>query len=205
VTPAGTAAGADVRAVTRTPAQTQRDFRVLVGALARPGTVGRLDAPPGAPAVTVPVAGLADVEVPLGVWARPGDERWVSALYAATGAPYAEPAAARMVLALRPPGPDELRALPRGDALHPEHGARLVAAVRALRTAGEPGDVVLTLRGPGVADTATLAVAGLDAEVFRALHEINDGYPAGVDTFLVAADGAVAGLPRTTRIEMGER
>lgn len=203
--PGSAAAGADVRAVTRGPGETQRDFRVLVGVLARPGTVERLDAPAGAPAATVPVAGLADVEVPLAVWARPGDERWAAALYAATGAPYAEPEAARMVLALRPPVPDELRALSRGDALEPELGTRLVIAVTALRTAPEPADVTLTLRGPGVQDTATLAVAGLDADVFSTLHEINDDYPAGVDTFLVAADGAVAGLPRTTRIEMGDR
>ncbi|HEY3681779.1 MAG TPA: phosphonate C-P lyase system protein PhnH [Streptosporangiaceae bacterium] len=198
----GTAAGADVRAVARTAEQTQVDFRVLLDALSRPGTIGRLDAPAGAPAATVPAAGLADVEVRLAVYARPGDQRWAAAVYAATGAPYAGPEEARMVLALRPPTPDELRALPRGDALAPELGARLVIAVGALRHSPEPGDVALTLRGPGVRDTAALAVSGLDAAVFAALEEVNAGFPAGVDTFLVAADGTVAGLPRTTRIEI---
>lgn len=199
------AAGADVREIRRVPERTQKDFRVLAGVLARPGTIGRLTGLPSAPAAVVPAAGLADVEVPLAVLAAPGDQRWAAAAHAATGAPYAEPDAARMVLALRPPEPDELRKLPRGDALAPEHGCRLIIAVTALRATPEHGDVVLTLRGPGVDGTATLSVAGLDAAVFGTLHEINDDYPAGVDTFLVAADGTVAGLPRTTRIEMGNR
>ncbi|WP_433430835.1 phosphonate C-P lyase system protein PhnH [Nonomuraea sp. CA-141351] len=189
--------GVHVRAMTPTPAQAQADFRALLNALSRPGVldaVGRADGPP---ALTV-AAGLADVEVPTAVLTDSGDEHWARALHLATSAPVAPPEAARMVVALRPPTAAEIAAMRRGDALHPEHGTRLIAAVTTL---GEEG-VGLALRGPGVPGTRRLRVAGLPRAVFAALAEANAGFPAGIDTFLVAGDGTVAGLPRSTRIEI---
>ncbi|MFC7583667.1 phosphonate C-P lyase system protein PhnH [Nonomuraea antimicrobica] len=148
-----------------------------------------------------------------------------------------------MVVALRAPTAAEIAGLPRGDALHPEHGTRLIAAVAGLAVAGPseaglsesalsesalseaglldaglavadgdvPGDrlsgaegpeTVLTLSGPGVPGTRRLRVAGLHRDVFAALAAANAAFPAGIDTFLVARDGTVAGLPRSTRIEI---
>jgi alpha-D-ribose 1-methylphosphonate 5-triphosphate synthase subunit PhnH len=182
----------------RNPRQSQRDFRVLLDVLARPGTTGRLAVTDGVPAATIPVAGLADVEVPLAVLADAGDERWIRPLYVVTGAPAAEPAAARLVLALRPPSAAEIAVLPRGDALNPERGARLVIAVAGL--ADGQGGSELLLSGPGVQGERLITVRGLPRETIAALAEANAAFPAGVDTFLVAPDGAVAGLPRTTRI-----
>ncbi|MDF5757073.1 phosphonate C-P lyase system protein PhnH [Spongiactinospora sp. TRM90649] len=203
-----TAPTAAPRGVRRDPGRSQRDFRTLLDVLSRPGRVGRLEVDGEAPAATIPVAALADVEVPLAVLAGAGQERWEHALRVATGAPPAEPGSARMVLALRPLTAAEIAALPRGDASHPELGARLVAAVDALLPgpAAGPGDTMLTLRGPGVDGEATLAVRGLDEQAARALATANADFPAGIDTFLVAPDGAVAGLPRSTRITLrGER
>ncbi|MGP4097489.1 phosphonate C-P lyase system protein PhnH [Nonomuraea sp. KM90] len=227
--------GVHVRAVTPTAARAQADFRALLNVLSRPGVldvVGRTDGP----AALAVAAGLADVEVPTAVLAAPGAEHWARVLHLATSAPPAAPAEARMVVALRPPTAEEIAALPRGDALHPERGTRLIVAVTGLSSqeAGErnvpgpqvpgpqvpgpqvpgpqvPGPqvpgaegpgVVLVLSGPGVPGTRRLRVTGLAREVFAALAAANAGFPAGVDTFLVAADGTVAGLPRSTRIEI---
>ncbi|MFI7614593.1 phosphonate C-P lyase system protein PhnH [Nonomuraea terrae] len=214
--------GAYVRAVTPTAARAQADFRVLLDVLSRPGVLGRVGRGDG-PAALAVAAGLADVEVPTAVLTAPGEEHWAQALHLGTSAPPAAPQAARMVVALRPPAAEEVAALPRGDALHPEFGARLIAAVTALEgegpvpsapegegpvpsapeVAGARGpEVVLTLSGPGVPAARRLRVAGLPPEVFAALAAANADFPAGVDTFLVAADGTVAGLPRSTRIEI---
>lgn len=211
-----TASGERVRALVRAPRASQADFRVLLDALARPGTVGRLDGVPGVPPALIPAAGLADVEVPLavldgpggdgsgGVGAGPDRDGWAAALYAATGAPPASPETARMVVALRQITPEEIASLPRGDALAPELGARLVLAVRGLGTVDPAprGGTTLELSGPGVPGTRRLAVAGVAPEVFEALARANAVFPAGIDTFLVAGDGGVAGLPRGARIAL---
>jgi alpha-D-ribose 1-methylphosphonate 5-triphosphate synthase subunit PhnH len=194
--------GVYVRAVTLTAAQAQADFRVLLDVLSRPGTVGSVGCEEG-PAALAVAAGLADVEVSTSVLTAPGDEHWAQALHLATAAPPAPPEEARMVVALRPPSASEIAALPRGDAMHPEDGTRLIAAVATLAQDGpvESG-VVLALSGPGVPGTRRLRVTGLPSEVFAALADANAAFPAGIDTFLVAEDGTVAGLPRSTRIEI---
>ncbi|MBI0385230.1 phosphonate C-P lyase system protein PhnH, partial [Streptomyces albiflaviniger] len=49
-----------------------------------------------------------------------------------------------------------------------------------------------------------LAVRGLIEETAAALAAANAAFPCGMDVFLVAADGSVAGLPRTTRVRRPE-
>lgn len=196
-----TAAGSLVRALTLAPDTAQADFRALLGALARPGTLETITLVPGVPPALTVAAGLADVEVPLCVLAEEPEEEQARALHLATSAPGAGLGEARMVVALRPPAEDEIAALSRGDALHPELGARLILAVTGLSDADGTG-TALTLSGPGVPGTRRIHVAGPPPEVFRALAAANTAFPAGVDTFLVAADGTVAGLPRSAHISI---
>ncbi|MEU4657536.1 phosphonate C-P lyase system protein PhnH [Streptomyces sp. NPDC023723] len=192
-----------VRDLRRSPRRSQRDFTALLDVLARPGRVRRLDAPAGAPAAAVAACGLIDVEVPTHVLTgpNPDDAAWAEAVHAATGAPRADLPDARTVLALRPLTAADVAALHRGSPLDPETGARVFARVAALDGPG-PHDVRLSLTGPGVPDGTerVLAVRGLSAGTVSALADANAAYPAGVDLFLVADDGSVAGLPRSTRV-----
>jgi alpha-D-ribose 1-methylphosphonate 5-triphosphate synthase subunit PhnH len=152
------------------------------------------------PPAAVVAGGLADVDVALAVLTDTPADPGPAALYAATGASQAPPATAHLVVALRTPTPAEILALARGDALHPEFGCRLIIAVEALGAAQSP--VTLRLQGPGVDGESELGITGVPAGVFEALVAANAEFPAGVDTFLVAADGKVAGLPRSTRIQI---
>ena len=179
----------------------QQVFRVLLDVLARPGTVrdlpgGVLDA--GVPAAVLAPLALADLEVSLAVL-EPAGAGWADALRAATGARPAPPERADMVLALRPPRPDEVRGLRRGTPDRPDLACRLVLACDRL---DRDGAVVVELTGPGVDGTAHLGIGGVPVEVVEALVAVNQRYPLGVDTFLVAADGRVVGLPRSTRIRV---
>jgi alpha-D-ribose 1-methylphosphonate 5-triphosphate synthase subunit PhnH len=196
-------AGAMAGALRRSPAESQRDYTVLLDVLARPGKRGVLRVPDGVPPAALAAAGLVDVEVPLCVLADPAQEGgWDAAVHAASNAPRSELEFARAVLALRAVTPAEVACLPRGDALNPERGARLFASVAGL-TDGSAG-VRLRLAGPGIPGERTLGVQGLPAAVFTALAAANSAFPLGIDTFLVAADGTVAGLPRTTRVHLEE-
>jgi alpha-D-ribose 1-methylphosphonate 5-triphosphate synthase subunit PhnH len=179
----------------------QRVFRVLLDALSRPGTVGTLpsdvlgvEAPA---ALLVPLA-LADLEVSLAVL-EPSAPGWVGGLATATGARPASVERADLVVGLRAPRPDEVRGLRRGTADRPDLGCRLVLACTAL---GASGEVVCDLTGPGVEGTVELGVSGLPVETVEAIVAVNRRFPLGVDTFLVAADGRVAGLPRSTQVRI---
>ncbi|WP_052488406.1 phosphonate C-P lyase system protein PhnH [Streptomyces sp. 150FB] len=209
-TPSVLGAGARIGALRRGARESQRDFTTLLDVLARPGKIGRLDVPDAVPAAAAAACGLIDVEVTLHVLTAEGEDArgWGDAVHAATSAPRAELDAARTVVALRPLSGAEIAVLHRGDALNPEQGARLFAAVDTLTDGGSAGGVladgetVLLLSGPGVPGERRFGVRGLPMAVIEALTAVNSGFPLGVDTFLVAADGAVTGLPRTTRVRV---
>lgn len=185
-------------------------FRAALAALARPGRIGRW--PDGVPATVPPellvALALADLEVAVVLLEPDGPDRWDPVVRAATGARSAASLAdADIVIARRAPTPGELSRIRTGDAVAPERGARLVLACTGLHRvdAGMAGDGVagtvrLRLVGPGAADGRVVAVQGLDPAVFVTLSEMNRAFPAGIDTWLVAPDGAVVGLPRTTSI-----
>jgi alpha-D-ribose 1-methylphosphonate 5-triphosphate synthase subunit PhnH len=192
----------------------QAAFRRLLTALSEPGRIVQL--PPvetagGGPALTVPLA-LATPETPLAVLTAGEDPGWAVALTRATGAPVGQPEQAGMVVALRPPTPDEVRILRRGRADAPELGARLVIACTSLADAGgahapplpagrDPRvAATVELTGPGVPGMRAVVVDGVPVEVFEALVTVNRARPAGVDTFLVDGSGRVVGLPRSTRL-----
>ena len=178
----------------------QATFRVLLDVLAHPGRVRRL--PDGAPGDGVPAAlavplALADLGQSVAVVGA-GAPRWSDHLVTAVSCRIAAPRDADQVVVLDGADPELVLSLRRGDALAPERGCRLALACDALGA----GALELALRGPGVPATASLRVGGLRADVATAIAEANRHFPAGVDTFLVAADGSVAGLPRSTTIEV---
>jgi len=190
--------GARTSALRRSPEQSRQDFTTLLDVLSRPGKIGRLDVPDGVPGTALAACGLLDVEV--GTHVLADDQDWAEAVHVATKAPRAHLREARTVIALRPVTADEVAGLSRGSAIDPEYGTRLFTPVESVGF----GATVLSLHGPGIRGERRLAVDGLPVEVIEALVAANAGFPAGIDTFLVAADGSVVGLPRTTRIGIGD-
>jgi alpha-D-ribose 1-methylphosphonate 5-triphosphate synthase subunit PhnH len=94
------------------------------------------------------------------------------------------------------PAPHELRALRRGTADHPEHGALVALPVDAF----EWGRAI-QLSGPGVPDVATLRAEGLPVEVFETLASINADFPCGIDCLLLAPTW-LAAIPRSSTIQI---
>ena len=176
----------------------QRTFRALLDALAHPGR--RIALPDGAgtpPALLVPLA-LADLGQRVAVVGA-DVARWAEHLSGATSCALAEPADADQVVVLDGATADLVDSLRRGTALAPEEGCRLVLACQAL---GSDGDVGLELRGPGVDGRTQVHVDGISTDVFTAIRAANASFPAGIDTFLVAADHTVVGLPRSLAMEV---
>jgi alpha-D-ribose 1-methylphosphonate 5-triphosphate synthase subunit PhnH len=53
-----------------------------------------------------------------------------------------------------------------------------------------------------VKNLTTLTIVGLDARYIEERSQANKFYPLGIDVFLVDADGRVAGIPRTSAVEV---
>ncbi|MET0910227.1 MAG: phosphonate C-P lyase system protein PhnH [Ilumatobacteraceae bacterium] len=202
--------GVDATTIARArlhPDESRRVFRVLVDALANPGRTYRLphDVVGRAPMALVPMLAMCDIEVSIAV--HPDRHDWAGAVTVATGAPSGELEDAEWVAFLTPPTPQVLALLDPGSTYEPERGTRIAVAVHALvtvddRHAAPAGATVIRLSGPGVAGHADLAVGGVPASVFDSLAAINADFPAGLDTWLLSADGRVAAIPRSSSIEV---
>jgi alpha-D-ribose 1-methylphosphonate 5-triphosphate synthase subunit PhnH len=180
------------------PADAQQVFRTVLEALARPGTPMALPTEllsVLAPAVT-PIVALADSTTGVCVLENPGG-RWADAIATATAAPIWPAEMARLVVGLRPVSDDEVRGFTRGSARAPEDAALVALGVRDLHG----GPRKWTLSGPGVCGSATVAPRGVPAGFVAARADAVAAYPAGIDILLVADDGRVVGLPRTTTID----
>jgi alpha-D-ribose 1-methylphosphonate 5-triphosphate synthase subunit PhnH len=66
---------------------------------------------------------------------------------------------------------------------------------------GDGGRLWLRLSGPGVPATRAIIVTGLPAGFTAARRRLVAGFPAGADLLLIAPDGAMTGLPRTTTLQ----
>ena len=64
----------------------------------------------------------------------------------------------------------------------------------------EGGRLWLRISGPGVPGTRAIIVTGLPAGFAAARSRLVAGFPAGADLLLIAPDGAMTGLPRTTEV-----
>lgn len=188
-----------IRRIGRDAEDSQRDYRQLIEVMGRPGTIAAIEVVAGIPPVITLAAGLADVDVSVAVL----DEDWERPFIVATGATRAPAASAQHVVATRPLTISQLADVERGDALHPERGARVFAAVAGLgdATGADAPTTRLTLSGPGIVGETELAVDGLPAELFDALAVANVDFPAGIDLILVAADGRIAAIPRSAHIQ----
>ena len=179
----------------------QSVFRAVMDAMARPGTVQVIgaDLRPPAPlnvAAAAVLLTLADADTP--VWlgqdlAR--DDAVKGWLSFQTGAPLASlPSEAVFAIAANAAALPSLSSFALGTQEYPDRSTTLILQVETL-TEGE----TLTLRGPGIKDTQTIAPRPMPGHFDMQWRENNALYPRGIDIILAAPD-AVACLPRTTRI-----
>lgn len=180
--------------------QSQRVFRAIMQAQARPGTIADLadvTAPaPGAlhRAAAAVALTLCDRDTP--VWFSPAftDIAIANWLRFHCGSPLVEtPAKSAFAFADRETAP-ALSALNIGEPRYPDRSTTLVLMCDAL-----DGGAPLQMTGPGILDTKTIAPLGLPDSVLQERAALHDQFPLGIDVLLVA-DARVMAWPRTTRI-----
>lgn len=179
----------------------QRIFRAVLGAMARPGTVHAIGDAPAAPKplwpATVAVClSLVDLDTPLWLDAAADTGAVRDHLRFHCGCPLVDrPETASFAVIAAPGDMPPLDRFAIGDPEYPDRSATLI--VQAARLTGG-ADRRLT--GPGIRDHAHLDAAGLPGAFWAWLRDNNRLFPLGVDVVLTAPEG-IAALPRTTRVE----
>ena len=173
----------------------QRVFRCVLQATAQPGKLFALPPTGVAPREAVALT-LLDHEVAFcAVGGPPEDAERISGLTGSRIVPLPE---ADFALFSGGSGVG-ISTLERGTLERPETGATAIFAVRRL---SNTGTFTLKLSGPGIPDGRSLGAEGLSAEEAEAIRDSRQDYPLGVDVYLVDDAGQVAGLPRSTRLDV---
>ena len=179
----------------------QRVFRVVMSALARPGSLERLSSdleppPPLTPGLAAVALSLCDQDTP--IWLDAGLTQAPAVadyLRFHTGAPLTTaPADSAFALLADPASCPAFDTFALGLQDYPDRSTTLVLAVEQLSTHGG-----FILEGPGIARQASLEVAPLPRGFEQAWADNRARFPRGVD-LLFAARHTLAGLPRSTRI-----
>jgi len=181
--------------------EAQSSFRAVMDAMAHPGSVYPLAADLRPPRPLGPAAGalvltLADYETP--VWLDPalsasdGVCDWVRFH---TGSPITNhPHEARFAVFGSGAALTSLSQFPLGSQEFPDESATLIIQIDTLNAGSGP-----LLTGPGIESGCRLDPAPLTALFWRQAVDNAALYPRGVDV-VFAAPGAIAALPRSTRI-----
>ena len=181
----------------------QATFRVVMDAIARPGTIRPLagiaaPAPLSASAAAIALT-LLDYETPFWLDAPLAHSGEVARFISFhTGARVtADPAAAAFAFVAAPAAAPPFARFAQGSAEYPDRSTTLVLQIARLAE----GDGMV-LRGPGIAGTRQLWASPLPANVLDQLADNRARFPRGVDILLAAPD-AVAGLPRFLHVAGG--
>ena len=182
---------------------TQRTYRLLLEACARPGKLLQLpevslEPPSGFTAFAAAIAfTLCDQETTFAL--LPQDPGVTEYLYLNTGARPVSVDQAGFVFGQAAAELAGLQLVRRGDLLSPEEGATLVMLVASVMPCG-PGEILIALSGPGVDGQRRFAVNGLALANLARVKELNEEFPLGVDAFIIDGQGRLAAIPRSAAI-----
>ncbi|GLQ86852.1 phosphonate C-P lyase system protein PhnH [Dyella flagellata] len=179
----------------------QRTFRELLQAMARPAVPRRLPVLPPSPAPVMPeamaiVLTLCDATTTL--WLQQPNAEVAEHLRFHAGLRLADQVQqADFALIDDPTSMPALEGFARGDLRYPDRSASLIVQVEGFRTDRGP-----RFAGPGIRHTEMLAIEGLQDGFWRQRAALSAQLPLGVDLYFVAAQHVVA-MPRTTRLLEG--
>ncbi|MFC0525115.1 phosphonate C-P lyase system protein PhnH [Pontibacillus salicampi] len=190
---------------------TQHIFRELVEATSRPGTIAELTSYVEglSPSVTFskPMIGLAltllDQEVTFHVQAE-NVKRIQEYIHWHTFSQAMEESEADYVFVSILESSriaSFMKHLKRGTLYQPHQSATLFIQVKDFKDGADADKFILS--GPGIKDSTSIVVNGLDEEWIDARNEAVQEYPLGIDVCLVSEQGELVALPRTTKIERG--
>jgi len=178
----------------------QRCFRAVMTAMARPGQIQSIEGIAEPPAPLNPVAAavaitLFDETTPLWLDSSLAESPAVCGWLAFhSGAPVIEDcASARFALAANPLVLPPLSSFSTGSDRYPDRSTTLILQIESLGARGP------RLTGPGIASTANLSFAPMPLDFWSDFARNRALFPCGVDIVL-GGPRCLAALPRSTRV-----
>lgn len=183
------------------PLASQAAFRAALDALARPGRIQRVVSDAQHPSGAVPSAAalaLALLDPDCTLWLAPRLAQGSAAAWLSfhTGCRIVSELRAAQFLWSDADQLPPLEALAQGSEFEPESSATCFVQVAALQAGAG-----WRLTGPGIEQAEHLTVRGLSATFVAQWCANHASFPRGVDLLLCAGE-YVAGLPRTTALEV---
>jgi alpha-D-ribose 1-methylphosphonate 5-triphosphate synthase subunit PhnH len=177
----------------------QQTFRVLLNAMARPGSIAQLPVPeqPNLSRLLAVAETLVDHEVTFA--ALPERPELVDAVLRLTGSRLAAVEDADYVFCEAATVADALSRVKDGTLEYPDRSATVVCAVQDIGAAGLDG---AEISGPGIDGSARLHVHGFDPVARAAFRDRNATPPLGVDVVFVSRAGHVTCLSRYTKLQV---
>ena len=176
----------------------QRNFRELLQAMARPAAPRAVPVLAAAPAPILPATmavllTLCDADT--AVWLQQPNDEVASHLRFHAGVRLVqEPADADFALITAPPSMPPLSLFAHGELRYPNRSATLIVQVD-----GFDDNVGRRFAGPGIRDVEQLAIEGLPTGFWQQRAAMSAQLPLGVDLIFISGERMVA-LPRTTRV-----
>ncbi len=188
----------------------QEHYRLLLDAMARPGTINvlprmSLTTPQGLTEAAA-LVGFALLNADVSFYAD-GEAADVVTRYLVvnTAASPETPEKADFVFAAGKASAALVTDMKKGTLPYPDEGATLVASVEALaseaQALGGKSYLALTLEGPGIRGKRTFFVTGLNSELVAGLQQCNEEFPLGIDLILTDPGHRIACIPRSSRVE----
>ena len=184
----------------------QTIFHSVMHAMAEPGTVHEIEALAHPPAPLSGIAGAVALTLcdhDTAIWLDPtlasecAVHQWLS--FHCGSHITTDMAEAQFAIVADTPHLPALSVFAQGSQEYPDRSTTIILQVDSL----DNGETGLELRGPGILDVAALAPSPLPQGLVAQWRENNVPFPQGVD-IIFAAPGALACLPRTTRIAIVE-
>jgi alpha-D-ribose 1-methylphosphonate 5-triphosphate synthase subunit PhnH len=176
----------------------QRNFRELLQAMARPAAPRAVPVLAAAPAPILPATmavllTLCDADT--AVWLQQPNDEVASHLRFHAGVRLVqEPADADFALITAPSSMPPLSLFAHGELRYPDRSATLIVQVD-----GFDDNVGRRFAGPGIRDVEQLAIEGLPTGFWQQRAAMSAQLPLGVDLIFISGERMVA-LPRTTRV-----
>lgn len=184
--------------------EAQAAFRTLMDCMARPGTIGRIDAtvvPPAPLNATAGAIALTLCDHDTAVWLTPALSRSALPGWLAfnAGAPVTEERQnARFAFVEKDAMLPNPSLFAQGTQEYPDRSTTLVVEIASFED-GRP----LVLKGPGIRTEAEIAPVGLPDMFPHFWSENRQNFPRGIDLILVAGEEILC-LPRTTVLRVKE-
>jgi alpha-D-ribose 1-methylphosphonate 5-triphosphate synthase subunit PhnH len=180
-------------------AREQQTFRVLLNAMARPGSISQLPVPeqPSQSRLLAVAEALVDHEVTFA--ALPERPDLVDAVLRLTGSRVASLETADYVFCEGATLAEALARVKDGTLEYPDRSATLVCEVQDVH---EPTSDYIELSGPGINGSIRVHVHGFEPEARAAFAERNAMPPTGVDVVFVSKAGHVNCLSRYTKLRL---